>query len=85
VRSVHFASMKRARRAELPRSDAVTFTRRSRWGAVSKEALMEAAWPDLAVEESNLTFRLRRCAECFARSLVVSAGSRHCRAAATGS
>ena len=52
---------------------------------VSKDALMEAAWPGLAVEERTLRFRLLRCVGCSARSLAASAGSRRCLGGATGS
>lgn len=50
---------------------------------VSKDALMEAAWPGLAIEESNLTVQIAALRRIFADVEGARPGSRRCRAAAT--
>src|ERR1700730_1446594 len=52
---------------------------------VSKDVLIEAAWPGLVVEEGICRSRSRRYARCSARSPAARAGSRRCRGAGIGS
>jgi len=52
---------------------------------VSKDTLMEAAWPGLTVEESNLTVQIAALRRAFKTERGANAGSRHCRAGGTGS
>jgi DNA-binding response OmpR family regulator len=50
---------------------------------ISKDRLIESAWPGLAVEESNLAVQIAALGGSLQRSPAVTAGLRHCRAAAT--
>ena len=50
---------------------------------VAKDALMEAAWPGLAIEESNLTVQIAALRRVFANAGGKRPGSRRCRGAAT--
>ena len=49
---------------------------------VSKDALIEAAWPGLAVEDSNLTVQIAALRRVFEEEAEAEAGSRLCRAGA---
>jgi DNA-binding winged helix-turn-helix (wHTH) protein len=50
---------------------------------VSRDALIDAAWPGLAVEESNLTVQIAALRRILAAEPAGKVGSRLCRAAAT--
>ena len=50
---------------------------------VSKDALIEAAWPGLAIEDSNLTVQIAALRRVFEEAAAARAGSRLCRAGAT--
>ncbi len=49
---------------------------------VSKNALFDAAWPGLAVEDSNLTVQIAALRRVFGEAGGDATGSRRCRAAA---
>src|SRR6476620_4366531 len=50
---------------------------------ISKDRLIESAWPGLAIEESNLPVQIAALRRVLRRSLAATVGLRHCRAAAT--
>jgi hypothetical protein len=47
---------------------------------ISKDKLIETAWPGLTVEESNLTVKIAACGVCSKKNPVAKAGSRRCPA-----
>jgi hypothetical protein len=50
---------------------------------VSKDTLIEAAWPDLRSRKAICAYRSRRCSASLGKKPVASTGSRHCHAVAT--
>jgi hypothetical protein len=57
----------------------------ARGNAVSKTALMDAAWPGTAVEESNLSIQIAASASCSALIMMAANGLRRFRALVTDS